>query len=89
MTMQDIATGIRGHVPFVPVPSSHNVLALSVDYTPIELGGKTFWLTKTVNADLKDKNKPIHLHFEAHYTNYHRFTTTSTILPAKDSDAPQ
>jgi hypothetical protein len=88
-TVQDIATGFAGHVPFVPMPSSHNVLTFSVDYTPIELGGKTFWLTKTVIVDMKDKNKPIRLHFEAHYTNYHRFTTTSTILPAESGDAPQ
>jgi hypothetical protein len=85
-TVQDIATGLVGHVPFVPMPSSHNVLTLSVEYTPIELGGKTFWLTKTVTADMKDKNKPIRLHYEAHYTNYHRFTATSTILPAEPGD---
>jgi hypothetical protein len=88
-TVQDIATGFAGHVPFVPMPSSHNVLTLSVDYTPIELGGKTFWLTKTVIVDLKDKNKPIRLHYEAHYTSYHRFAATSTILPAEAGDALQ
>jgi hypothetical protein len=66
------------------MPSSHNVFTLSVDYTPVELGGKTFWLTKTVTVDLKDKNKPIRLHYEAHYTNYHRFTGTAAILPAEE-----
>jgi hypothetical protein len=82
-TVQDVGTGIVGHLPFVPMPSSHNVLTFSVDYMPIELGGKTFWLTKTVTADWKDKNKPIRLHNEAHYTNYHRFTGTATIIPAE------
>jgi len=82
--VQDVGTGIVGHLPFVPMPSSHNVFTLSVDYTPVELGGKTFWLTKTVTVDLKDKNKPIRLHYEAHYTNYHRFTGTAAILPAEE-----
>ena len=83
-TVQDVGTGIVGHLPFVPMPSSHNVLTFSVDYMPVELGSKTFWLTKTVTADLKDKNKPIRLHYEAHYTNYHRFTGTAAILPAEE-----
>jgi hypothetical protein len=87
-TVQDIATGIYGHLPFVPMPSSHNVLNFSVDFMPVELGGKTFWLTKTVNADLKDKKKPIRLHYEAHYSNYHRFASTATILPGEPVDAP-
>jgi hypothetical protein len=86
-TIQDLATGIKGHVPFVPVPSSHNVLTFSVDYTPIELGGKTFWLTKTVIVDLKDKNKPLRLHYEAHYTNYHRFAATAAVLTDEIGDA--
>jgi len=88
-TFQDISMGIVGHLPFIPMPSSHNVLTFSVEYMPVELGGKTFWLTKTVTVDLKDKNKPIRLHYEAHYTNYHRFTATSTILPAEPGDEQQ
>ena len=88
-TIQDLATGIIGHVPFVPMPSSHNLLIFSVDYMPVELGGKTFWLTRTVTADLKDKNKPIRLHYEAHYTNYHRFAATTTILGVDPGAAQQ
>jgi hypothetical protein len=72
---------VAGHVPFVPVPSDHNVLTVAIDYGPVELGGKTYWLTKTVTSDCKDKKKPIHLHYEAHYTNYHRYAATTTILP--------
>jgi hypothetical protein len=87
-TIQDVGTGIGGHLPFVPMPSSHNVLSFSVDYMPVELGGKTFWLTKTVTCNLKDKNKPIHLHYEAHYANYHRFASTTKILPTELSESP-
>jgi hypothetical protein len=87
-TVQDVKmVGIVGHLPFVHMPSSNNVLSFSVDYMPVELGGKTFWLTKSVTADLKDKNKPIRLHYEAHYSNYHRFTSTVKILPAEPGDA--
>jgi hypothetical protein len=86
-TVQDIKTGLYSHLPFVPVPSSHNVLTFSVDYMPVELGGKTFWLTKTVTADWKDKNKPIRLHYEAHYSNYHRFAATATVVTTTPGDA--
>jgi hypothetical protein len=86
-TVQDTKMVIEGHLPSVHMPSSNNVTSFSVDYTPVELGGKTFWLTKTVTADLKDKNKPIRLHYQAHYTNYHRFTSTVKILPAEPGDA--
>jgi hypothetical protein len=87
-TVRNVSTGIAGHVPFVPVPSSHNVLTFAIDYAPLELGGRTFWVTKTVTADLEDKNKPLRLHYEAHYTNYHRFAGTSTIL-AGEADKRQ
>jgi hypothetical protein len=87
-SVQDLGTGIGGHLFFVPMPSSHNVLSFSVDYMPVELGGKTFWLTKTVTADWKDKSKPIHLHYEAHYANYHRFASTAKILPAELGEPP-
>lgn len=86
-TVQDMNMVVEGHLPSVHMPSSNNVLSFSVDYMPIELGGKTFWLTKTVTADLKDKNKPIRLHYEAHYSNYHRFSSTVKILPSEPGDA--
>jgi hypothetical protein len=88
-TVQDVGTGIVGHLPFVLMPSSHNVLTLSIDYMPVELGGKTYWLTKTVTADWKDNNKPIRLHYEAHYTNYHRFAGSTTVLGVDPGTAQQ
>ena len=87
-TVQDVGTGIVGHLPFVPSISSHNVISFSVDYMPVELGGKTFWLTKAVTADWKDKNKPIRLHYEAHYSNYHRFASTAKILSTEIGEPP-
>lgn len=86
---QDISFGLASHVPFVPVPSTHNVFAWAVDYAPVTLGGKTFWLPQTVTSTVTDKNKPITLEYEAHYTNYHRFAATTTILPDVKEVSPQ
>ncbi len=80
-SMQDISFGLASHVPFVPLPSTHNDLAFAVDFAPTSLGGKTFWLSQTVTSTVTDKNKPITLEYEAHYTNYHRFAATTTVLP--------
>ena len=69
-------------------PSSrNNIMTTSIDYASVALGGKTFWLTKTVTNDFKDKTKPVHMHYEAHYTNYHRFAASSTILPMEPVSA--
>jgi hypothetical protein len=76
--------GIIESTAFVPcVISKDKVMTVVTEYAQVELGGKTFWLPKTVTSDLKDKDdrkKPEHLHYEAHYTNY-RFAVSSTILP--------
>jgi hypothetical protein len=81
-----IDLGFRAH--FVDFPSSrNNIMTTSIDYASVELGGKTFWLTKTVTNDFKDKTKPVHMHYEAHYTNYHRFAASSTIVPVEPGAA--
>jgi hypothetical protein len=88
-TAQDstIKAPIAAHLPFMEsLPESgNNVYTWTVDYAPVELGGKTFWLAKFVTSDVQDKKlkKPVHLHYEARYSNYHRFTSTSTILPTQ------
>ncbi|HEY4380528.1 MAG TPA: hypothetical protein VGN01_09295 [Acidobacteriaceae bacterium] len=78
---------MAAHLPFMESfpESRNNVLSWAVDYAPVELGGKTFWLAKSVTSDFQDKKqkKPVHLHYEARYSNYHRFTSTSTILPTQ------
>lgn len=79
---QDVSFGLASHLPFVPVPSAQNTLTVSVDYASIALGGKTFRLPQTVTSTVTDRKKPLTLEYAAHYSNYHRFATTSTILPA-------
>jgi|ERR1017187_1094807 hypothetical protein len=79
--------GKVGHPALVPSHRSdnNNTMIIDVDYAPVELGTKkTYWLTKTVTSEWKDnddRKNPVHLHYEAHYSNYHKFTSTVTILP--------
>jgi len=78
--------GIIAITPFVPCAIIKDKVETSVtEYAQVELGGKTFWLPKTVTADeLKDKDdrkKPEHFHYEAHYANYHLFAVSSKLLP--------
>lgn len=80
--------GIIAITPLFPCAIIKDKVETSVtEYAQVELGGKTFWLPKTVTADeLKDKDdrkKPEHFHYEAHYTNYHLFAVSSTLLPGE------
>lgn len=79
--------GIMTHLPFVAyVTSGDNVSTFVAEYAPVELGGKSYWLPKTVTQEFKDKDdrkNPVHLHYEAHYANYHKFAVSSTILPGE------
>jgi hypothetical protein len=83
-TTEDIPNDLGFRAHFVDFPSSrNNIMTTSIDYALVELGGKSFWLTKTVTNDFKDKAKPVRMHYEAHYTNYHRFAASTTILPVE------
>ncbi len=77
--------GIIAITPFLPCVLSKDKVVTDVEeYARVELGGKTFWLPKTVTDDLKstdDSKKPVHGYYEAHYTNYHLFAVSSTLLP--------
>lgn len=80
-SVQDVSFGLASHLPFVPFPSTHNTMSFTADYAPMTLGGKTFWLPQTITSTVTDKVRPITLEYLAHYTHYHVFTSTSTILP--------
>jgi hypothetical protein len=58
------------------------VLSASTDYAPTSIGTKTFWLPiDVVQYAINSKNKAKG-HFTVHYSDYHQYTATSTILPA-------
>ena len=61
----------------------------SVDFAPILLNGQSLWLPTTIMAFTSETPNASAFRFTAHYSNYHRFAATSTILPAgPDSYTP-
>jgi len=55
----------------------------AVDYALVTLNDKSFWLPTTITAFTTDSSKAESLHFTAHYSDYHRFAATATILPTE------
>jgi hypothetical protein len=82
-------THIERTVPY-PIGKDQGVLSTaSVDFAPVTLSGKSFWLPFTVSAYTSETPKTNAFRFTAHYRNYHRFAANSTILPtASDSSTP-
>ncbi len=59
----------------------------SVDFAPVTLNGKSFWLPATISAWTTETPKTNAFRFTARYSNYHRFAASSTILPATSNDS--
>jgi hypothetical protein len=74
-----------------PIGRDQSVLGTAaVDFAPVNLNGKSFWLPSTVTAFTTETPKTSAFRFTAKYSNYHRFTASSTILPTtSDSTQPQ
>jgi hypothetical protein len=83
-------THIERTVPY-SVGKDQSVLGTAaVDFAPVALNGTTFWLPFTISASTSETPKTHAFRFTAHYSNYHRFSASSTILPAvTDSTQPQ
>jgi hypothetical protein len=87
----DSATGQVTHiertVPY-PIGKDPGILSTaSVDFAPVTLSGKSFWLPFMVSASTSETPKTNAFRFTARYSNYHRFAASSTILPSM-SDSP-
>jgi hypothetical protein len=52
----------------------------SVDYAPVKLGDKTFWLPAVETAHVVIDKTP--LKWVSHYSDYHQYASSVTILPA-------
>jgi hypothetical protein len=66
-----------------PVGKDRTVLGTAaVDYAPVILNGKSFWLPTTITAFTTETSKTNGVRFTAHYSKYHRFAATATIVPA-------
>ena len=85
-TMQ--VTHIERTVPN-PIGRDQSVLGTAaVDFAPVNLNGRSFWLPSTVTAFTTETPKTSAFRFTAKYNNYHRFAASSTILPTT-SDSTQ
>jgi len=71
---------LEHRVPVDIASQRHAVPLGTIDLTPTDLGGATFYLSTDVLADIsKDKST---YHWEATYTNCRLYTATVKILPA-------
>jgi hypothetical protein len=66
--------------------SGPEVWSISIEYAPVLLVGKTFWMPKTIasTAQPTAKYDPAVLSFVARYADYHKLEVTSRILPSTD-----
>jgi hypothetical protein len=63
---------------------------LSVDYAPVVLDGRSFWMPATINsrsASGRGSFHPTVWTFKASYRNFHKLEVTSRILPFSDAPA--
>jgi hypothetical protein len=59
----------------------------SVDFAPVTLNGRSFWLPITISGWTTETPKTNAFRFTAHYSNYHRFAANSTIVPVTSNDS--
>ena len=68
----------------------HRAPFASTDFGPIKVGDKTFWLpTDTVSIGLVDgSNGSVKTRTPVHYSDYHQYTATVTVLPGTVGEEP-
>jgi hypothetical protein len=78
----DPATHQLTHLEYTtPTQVGHTAPFGSTDYSPDRIGDKTLWLPAVTAASWAEDNAKVHLHTTIHYSDYHQYTATSTILP--------
>jgi hypothetical protein len=73
------------------IPAIIGTWDLSIDYAPVQLDRKTFWMPTTINSTgtagyIADKTV---WSFKANYRNYHKLEVTSRILPPVEYKQPE
>ncbi|HEV2646920.1 MAG TPA: hypothetical protein VGU46_11200 [Acidobacteriaceae bacterium] len=53
--------------------------SLSVDYAPINVGGKTFWLPTAVEGHFLMEKRP--WKWNVRFSDYHQYTSSVKLLP--------
>ena len=61
-------------------PGVFGLWTWSIDYAPVVLDGRTFWMPKTIESEAIPKDRRMAWSFVAHYRNYHKLEVTSHII---------
>jgi hypothetical protein len=75
-------TRIEDKVPNHPLPGSRGLWIWTIDFSPVNLDGQTFWLPRTIDSTASAYNLPIVWTFTANYSNCHKLNVTSHVLPS-------
>jgi hypothetical protein len=61
----------------------HGLWKITIDYAPVALGGKTFWMPAILNSTLVTEaaQTPTVYTYFAHYYDYHKLEVTSRVVP--------
>jgi len=68
-----------------PMPGGGGLWTWTIDFHPVDLSGQTFWLPGAITSKAASNNLPIAWTFTAHYSNCHKLTVTSHIVPDGDN----
>ena len=83
-TMQ--VTRMQFHAPHHMIGTEMGWWDVTVEYAPVELDGKTFWLPKRIYESMAVRRAS--WSYDASYRKYHLMEATSRILPFDETPAP-
>jgi hypothetical protein len=71
----------RLELHYLDPPASQGELAVAVDYAPVVINDKTFWMPRTVTAEqtIPNPKVPVGGKYVAEYSNYHEFNVSHKI----------
>jgi len=69
------------HVEVFPQSKLYGLWRWRIDYVPITFDEREFWLPGKINSRLDRENQVSSWFFEATYSNYHKLTVKSRIVP--------
>ena len=69
---------LRLELQYLDPPSPEGELSVSVDYAPVAINGKTFWMPRKVTAEqtISNPKMPVGGQYVADYSNYHQFNVS-------------
>jgi len=74
------------HAPHHMIGTRMGWWDVTVEYAPVELDGKIFWLPKKISESMSDRATS--WSYGASYRNYHKMEATSRILSSDETPAP-